>query len=191
MELTSVGFADPSHIYNEEIQLEREDRGSRNSKTPRAPFVPFCKLLGFFQTLYVCIIWNKLSGSTRALCLPKWMFLVQHVLPSWVTLCNPQSPALVVQMVNIPLIYLSRNASDCLRFCGFISKATFCSCNPSQAKGGAQATRKALNFLTLGGSWGEQEPAQLPGMQLGGRFCTPSSHTGCKPSLTAAHVFTE
>lgn len=140
----------------------------------------FSNTLGSFKpstsALFEIIKW--IHRSTLA---PQRMFSVQYVLPSWVTLCSPQSPALVLQMLDIPLIYLSRIASNYLRFCGFISKPTFCSCKPFQAKGGARATRKSLNFLTLGGSWGEQEPPQLPGMQLGGRFCTPSLHTGCEP----------
>lgn len=150
-------------------------------KHPEHLLFLFCKLLGFFQTLYVCIIWNKLSGSTGVFCLPKRMFLVQHVLPSWVILCNPHSPVLVVQLLNFLLIYPSRNASSHLRFCGFICKPTFCSCNPSQAKGGAQATRKSLNFLALGGSWGEQEPAELPGMSWEEGSALPACTLGVSP----------
>lgn len=41
---------------------------------------------------------------------------------------------------------LSLNASNYLKFCGFISKPTFCSHGPFQAEG------KSLNFLALGGS---------------------------------------
>lgn len=42
----AVGFADSSHSYNEEIQLEREDKGSRNSEHP---FFLFANSLGLFK----------------------------------------------------------------------------------------------------------------------------------------------
>lgn len=104
---------------------------------------------------------------------------------------QPTEPCSAGSDVGAPSDLSLRGALNYLRFCGFISKPPFCSCNPFQAKGGAQITRKSLDFLALGGSWGEQEPPRLPGVQLGGRFCTPSLHTGCKPLLTAAPVFTE
>lgn len=147
----SVGFADSSHICNEEIQLEREDRGSRSSKTCRTPFVPFCKLFGSFQTLYMCTIWYKWSGSTGVFWLPKGSFQYSMFYPCD-SPCAARKALLWWFWCWTSLSFIFQEMLQTIYgFVVLFPSPHFAPAIPSRQK---EATRKSLNFLALGGSWG-------------------------------------